>query len=155
MAYCVVKADNCQNRFGQGQDNFNEKLERVRSIQLCRLFQRFRNAVDKIGPCDDDIVDGNGSGNDHCPEGICQVQVVYHQVSGNQAAAEIHRQHKEEHQDVSRHEIFSCQRISGTDRQDHVYQRTYNGIENGIAVANPDISILGNSLVGDGSKALR
>ena len=96
------------------------------------------NAVGEIAAHDQRVVEAHGAGNHHRPDGVGHAQVPHHQIGGNQTAAEVHGHQAELHEEVARQPVLARKRISAQHRHDHVDHRAEHGVQQAVAIADPD-----------------
>ena len=110
--------------------------------------------MEKKGTYQDNIVYGYASHDDQQEPCICQMKSFDHQISRNQASAEIHGKYQKSHQYIFTGQAGGGEGISGRDTDSQTEKGTACRIQNGVHIALPDTHVPENLGITDCSKAL-
>ncbi|MNC46272.1 hypothetical protein D3C75_952820 [compost metagenome] len=106
MRHAVKQHHHRQNSFGKRQNNAKEHADVRAAVQHGGFIQFIRYVCLKKGPHDDQVIGGNGPGQNHGPDGVVHVQVPDQQVGGNHSAGKVHGEDDQEHQQIAQRQIL-------------------------------------------------
>ena len=95
----------------------------------------------KVVADDDHIAHRHAAGEEQRPDVVNQVRIPDHQIGGNQAAAEIHRDDEKDAEELAPWQVLLRQRIGGDIEQRHGKDRANDGVFDGVHVPGKDIGV--------------
>ena len=134
-------------RDGQGQDDGQQQAEVGAAVHLGGLLQLQRDAGLEVSTHDDDVVHADSGGDQDGPDGVAHPQAVYHQVGGDQAAAEEHGKGEHDGEEGLAFEIPLGQGVGAADVHDHVQGGAHHSVEDGVDKAGNEVLVLKHQLV--------
>ena len=148
MADRVEQADRGQHRRGQRQDDAHKGDQVVGAVNDGGLLQLHGDALEVV--LDDDHVEGaHRRGQPERPVGVAQMQHIdHHNVGGDHAAGEQHRDDDHVDKAVAALEVGAGQRVGYRAGDEHIDQRADHGDNHRIFQSAEHIALLEDVLVG-------
>lgn len=112
-----------------------------------------RQRVREVGTDQDDVVHRDAADDNHQEAGVHQAQIVDDDVEGDHAALEVHGEDEQLHDDAVARKVLPGEGIAGNHGAEGADDGAAHRVQDGVAVADPDVHVGDGTLIPQGGKA--